>query len=294
MFREYNPNPLFGSDYYDLRSFLLKLDDPNYPFGRWDWMITHGYLEKEGLGKIGLWEENGTIVAIATYDTILGKAFLLTLPAYRDLKEDMLLYAKDHLCETNGDFKVLIRDGDVHMQDIAARHAFYPTQDKELESYLPIDQSDLSYQLPEGFSITSLKDNYDLFRYGQVLWKGFNHELNGEGPFPAENHRNGPEGFERPNVNLDLKIAVVAANGDFVSYCGMWFDESSPYALVEPVATDPAYRKMGLGRAAVLEAVRRCGELGAKWAFVGSSQQFYYNIGFRPYSSSTYWSRKTS
>jgi predicted N-acetyltransferase YhbS len=49
---------------------------------------------------------------------------------------------------------------------------------------------------------------------------------------------------------------------------------------------------MGLGRAAVLEGLRRCAKLGAKRAFVGSSQQFYYNIGFRPYTSNTWWERK--
>jgi len=95
-------------------------------------------------------------------------------------------------------------------------------------------------------------------------------------------------------VNLDVKIAVVAPGGDWVSYCGMWQDAASRSALVEPVATDPAYRKMGLGKAAVLEGVRRCGLLGAKRAFVGSSQQFYYSIGFRPCATSTWWAKKRS
>lgn len=58
---------------------------------------------------------------------------------------------------------------------------------------------------------------------------------------------------------------------------------------MEPVATDPDYRKLGLGKAAALEGVKRCRDLGAKVAFVGSSQQFYYNIGFRPYSTKTWW-----
>jgi predicted N-acetyltransferase YhbS len=72
----------------------------------------------------------------------------------------------------------------------------------------------------------------------------------------------------------------------------MWFDERSKTALVEPVATEPAYRKMGLGKAAVLEPIKRCGALGAERALVGSSQQFYYNIGFRPYATSTWWKEK--
>jgi predicted N-acetyltransferase YhbS len=48
-----------------------------------------------------------------------------------------------------------------------------------------------------------------------------------------------------------------------------------------PVATDPQYRRMGLGRAAVLEGVRRCAALGARRAYVGSDQAFYQALGFR-------------
>lgn len=52
------------------------------------------------------------------------------------------------------------------------------------------------------------------------------------------------------------------------------------------------YRMMGLGKAAVLEGVIRCGKDGAKQAYVGSSQQFYYNIGFYPVSTETLWCKK--
>ena len=104
--------------------------------------------------------------------------------------------------------------------------------------------------------------------------------------------RNYETEWNRPNINLDLKIFVVAPNGDFVSHCGMWYDKTIDCALVEPVATEPAYRKMGLGKAAVLEGIKRCGKLGAKRAYAGSSQQFYYNIGFRPYKTSRWWEEK--
>jgi len=288
LFRKYNPSPLFGEDYYALRNFLIKLDNHNYHFGRWDWMITGGWLDVSGLPKIGFWEDNGKLVAVATYDSSLGKAFILAEVGYDNLKQEMLLYAKDALTK-EGKFQVLILDGDMQFQDIAARNGFKPTQEKECDAIYPIETDKIAYTLPEGFSITSMGKTFNLYKYGQVLWKGFNHELNGEGTFSPDDERNGIAGFDRPNVNLDLKIAVVAPTGDFVSYCGMWQDDASQSVLVEPVATDPAYRKMGLGRAAVLEAVRRCGKLGAKRAFVGSDQQFYYSIGFRPYATSTFW-----
>ena len=290
-FRRYDNRSLFCEDYHKLREFLLRLDDPNYHFGRWDWMITHDWLDASGLPAIGLWEESGDIVAAATYDCALGSAYLLTDSEHHHLYEEMLVHAEKALAK-DGDFRVLIKEGDENFQNIAATHGFFPTTKKECDAVYPINLGSISYQLPEGFSITSMADTYDLYKYGQVLWKGFNHEANGEGPFSPDDAKNGSAGFERPNVDLSLKVAVVAPNGDFVSYCGMWYDTRSRSALVEPVATDPAFRMMGLGKVAVLEGIRRCGEQGAERAFVGSSQQFYYNIGFRPYTTHTWWKKK--
>lgn len=256
-------------------------------------MITHSMLDLSGIPRIGLWLHNGIVIAAATYDCSLGSAFLLALPEYAYLYEEMLRYAKTNL-HKNGRFRVMIPDHDSDLQEIAAQNSFYPTQDRDFDAVYPIDLQKITYSLPEGYRITSMKENFDIYQYGRVLWQGFNHEVNGEGPFnpsPEDLAKNELE-FKRPNVNLDLKIAVVAPNGDFVSYCGMWQDAGSSFALVEPVATDPAYRKMGLGRAAVLEAVRRCGKLGAQKAFVGSSQSFYYHIGFRPYATATWWEQK--
>lgn len=84
-----------------------------------------------------------------------------------------------------------------------------------------------------------------------------------------------------PNFRLDLTIVMVAPTGEYVSFCGMWYEPQNHFAYVEPVATDPDYRRMGLGKAAVLEGVRRCVELGATVAYVGSGQEFYRAIGFR-------------
>jgi hypothetical protein len=68
-FRTYVNDTKFGEDYYKLRYFLITLNDGSYHFGRWDWMITHPFLDEKGLDKIGIWEDNDEIVALATYDT---------------------------------------------------------------------------------------------------------------------------------------------------------------------------------------------------------------------------------
>ena len=86
--------------------------------------------------------------------------------------------------------------------------------------------------------------------------------------------------FDTPKARRDLKIAVEASDGSFVSFCGMFYEPTGQFAYVEPVATDPDYRRMGLGKAAVLEGIRRCGAEGATVAYVGSDQPFYLAMGF--------------
>jgi|GEM_PF-5536742 len=56
-----------------------------------------------------------------------------------------------------------------------------------------------------------------------------------------------------PKARRDLKIAVAAPNGEFVAFCGMFYAPAHRFAYVESVATDPDFRRLGLGKAAVLE-----------------------------------------
>ena len=97
--------------------------------------------------------------------------------------------------------------------------------------------------------------------------------------------------FDTARGRRDLKIVTVAPNGDFASFCGMFYEPQHRVAYVDPVATDPRYRRLGLGRAAVLEGIRRCGALGATVAYVGSDQQFYRSIGFTKVYDSECWVR---
>lgn len=293
--RHYTSEPGITEDYFEVRKFFLTRDGTDFPFGRWDWMITHGWLDVGSLPRIGLWEECGRIVAVATFDTQPGEAFICALPEYGHLKSAMLRYSIENIT-VNGKLDVIIADADSELQEAAAQAGLEPTPRWEYDAVFPIrDPGGIVYRLPEGFQMTDMKENFDIYRYGQVLWKGFNHEADGEGIFKFTDGKRAALTAEmlRPNVDLGLKIAAVAPNGDFASYCGMWFDPASENALVEPVATDPAYRKLGLGKAVVLEGVRRCGLLGAKRAYVGSCQQFYYSIGFRPCKTYTRWRKKT-
>ncbi len=291
-FRKYTGIAGITEDYFKVREFFIKLRYAEFTYVRWDWMITHLSLDKSAVGRIGVWEDDGEVVGVATFDTRLGDSYCMVLPEYAYLKREMLAYARDNL-KGNGNSSVVISDQDLYFQNIAASMGFNPITRKEYDAAFYLDNTSTAYELPEGFHITTMKETYDLYQYLRVLWKGFNHELDGEGPFQYTKEKEiaAHEEMVRPNVDLDLKVAVVAPDGNFVSYCGMWYDPRAGFAVIEPVATDPDYRRMGMGKAAVLEGIRRVGELGAKVAYVGSSQQFYYSIGLRPYATSTIWEK---
>ncbi|MGE5653347.1 MAG: GNAT family N-acetyltransferase, partial [Bacillota bacterium] len=129
--------------------------------------------------------------------------------------------------------------------------------------------------MPEGFQLLSLSEEIDIHKVNRCLWRGFNHPGEPGGDLSGPRLRQ-----SAPHFDQSLNIVVKAPNGDYAAYSGIWYDPKIRVAYVEPVATDPDYRRMGLGKAAVLECIRRCAERGATIANVGSGLPFYQAIGF--------------
>jgi len=289
-FRNYSAEPFFTDDYIKVREFLMrinkeKLYTPRFLWGAWEWAVTHGSREQNHLDKIGLWEDDGKLVALAAYECPLGEGFLIVDEAYSYLKPEIIAYAKKAL-HNNGKLQILLSDGDYEFERAAMEQGFCPTQSKDHSSVLDIKKLQ-SFALPDGFSFVSMADGWDWRQYNSVMYRGFGHK--GEPSHDAETINMRKQMLSSPMLNPELVIAVTTTDGNYASHCGMWYNPNDFYCYIEPVVTDPEYRGMGLGKAAVLEAVRRCGELGARQAVVCSGQQFYYNIGFYPVHSMTYW-----
>ena len=231
-FKSFTGLPGFTSDYLRVFDFLVRINRPivrteGFLWGRWEWMFSLQYLDTTNLHKIGIWETDGRIAALATYEQTIGDAWFCIDPDFAYLKEEMLVYAKENLAK-EGKIRALIRDTDAEFQCFAARLGFKPSQDAEKNALLPIKESSLDYDLPEGYKIISLTDEYDLKKYNRVLWRGFNHE--GDPPETEEALDYRKLELSGPHVDLNLKIAVKSPNGDFAAYCGMWHLPGSDYA----------------------------------------------------------------
>ena len=267
--------------------------DGNWIEPAWEYMHGHPFLDSSALGKIGIWEDDGKIVAIAHYESQLGEAFFQFHPGYKHLIQEMLDYAEGNLHSvSNKDGRKFLRayvnDSEVEFLSLVMAQGY--TRDAEGDRPMArfvIPDSFPPICLPEGFRLKSLAEDCNWSKVNRVLWRGFNHV--GEPPTGDGQLEERKKMFDTPTAQRDLKIIVKAPNGDFVSLCGMFYEPIHHFAYVEPVATDPAYRRLGLGKAAVLEGIRRCGALGATVAFVGSDQEFYLSLGFDVIYTSQCW-----
>lgn len=279
----------------DMRSvcdFLIRINEktavtPHYLWGRWAWQFGP-YMNMEHVGCMGVAEEDGKIVGLAAYESDVGKVYLCADAEYPQVKARLIEHAAERM-RADGRVRISLPDGDLEYQQAAIRMGFLPTGEKT--AVARIDAVDLQYALPEGYRIISFAEpEFDAERYYEAIWRGFDNKRPRNARELESMARR--DEFQALHYDRALRVIVVAPNGDYAAHCGMFCLPGSEYAYVEPVFTLPEYRRLGLGRAAVIEGVKRCAEIGAKCAYVGSSQQFYYSIGFYPFQNETWWEKR--
>jgi GNAT superfamily N-acetyltransferase len=292
-FRQYNDL----SDYKLVDDFLIEHYKPgnldgNWIEPAWEYGHCHPMLDKSSLEKFGIWEDDGKIVAVTHYEWHLGEVFFQFHPGYRFLMQEMLDYAECHLFGTSKDGKrfvqAFINDYDCDSQSLIQSKGYKKVEDgtRPMHKFV-VPNPFPEITLPEGFLLKSLADDPNWEKVHRVLWRGFDHA--GEPPAGNDELESRRKMFNTPNGRRDLKIIVEAPNGDFVSFCGMFYEPTGKFAYVEPVATDPDYRRLGLGKAAVLEGIRRCAALGATLAFVGNDLPIYRAVGFEKVYDTECW-----
>lgn len=274
-----------------VRTYSMCGRHVNWLQPRWEYMHFHPLIREIDLAVIGVWEADGRIVAVVHPEHAIGTAYFEMDPNYSYLKEDMLRHAEEKIATSYNGVRFLqiyINDADEELRDIASGLGYVKTDKCEPMSHFPIPSVFPSVRAPDGFRLLSLDKNNNLEKIGRVLYRGFNH---GDTPLPGDV---ADRRFMQsaPNFRGDLNIVVQAQNGDFVSYCGIWYEPVHRIAYVEPVATDPDYRRLGLGRAAVLEGIRRCSAVGAKVACVGTAKPFYVSLGFKQVYNRSAWRKE--
>ncbi|MBE6049698.1 MAG: GNAT family N-acetyltransferase [Clostridium sp.] len=285
-FVNYSKGERFGDNYKLLSEFFERYTgegmQENWHIGRLDWMLNHDYTNPELLHSIGVWKEDNEVVGTVIFDVEHPPVYFLCKPGYEHLYNDMYEYAKDTFktdkwCEKGNWIKTVIKDEQKVLAEFLKDKGFvfdgWPEDILELKCDA---NNKYNYSLPEGFSVTTFKNEKNYDKYAELLYKGFDHEGEESADVTYESVP-----FREPHWNDDLKILVKSPEGEWAAHCGMWYVPGTTTAYIEPVLTIPKYRKKGLAKAAIYEAINRCADLGAKRVIVISDMDFYYSIGFK-------------
>lgn len=251
-----------------LNSYLL----PQF----FEYAHTHPYFNHKRTHRFGLWEEDGQLIGIACYEMDVGESFLVTDRDHAFLLPEMLAYAEKELSVVKENRRILsvwVTDRERDKVELLEGEG-YTKVHREPVRIFSYSKPFIDVKLPAGYSIISLEEENDYRKIHECLWKGFDH-----GDSPDEDIDCRILMQSGPNFRRDLTTVIKAPNGEYACFAGMWLDEKNRYAYLEPLATVPGHRRMGLATAALTEGMKKTKALGATYCF-GGVHEFYTAIGF--------------
>jgi len=279
---DFEPVYRFLQETYDpvtLNSCLL----PQY----FEYAHAHSYFNHKLTHRFGLWEDGDAIVGIACYEMDLGDCHMHVRPGYEALLPELLGWAEKELCAVKRGRRRLqfwITDKEPQKRELLQANGYKLKRTEPIKIF-DYNNAFPERTLPEGFALID-GTNLDYHKLHACFWKGFNH-----GPWPDRNVDGNIHGLNAPRADLSLMTIAVAPGGEYACALGMWHDERNKYTYLEPLATVPKYRRMGLATVALTEAMKKTKALGAEYCF-GGSREFYTAIGFEIKGNSEFWKKE--
>jgi ribosomal protein S18 acetylase RimI-like enzyme len=239
--------------------------------------------------KTGLWEtEDGEIAGVTHLEHPdpthpgYGEFFIERHPEYLNLLPEMVDFAEAELIDPNTNHLFIYVDPkDEPLLKLLSARGFEPdTASQGIESEFDLVNTALPDEthLPEGFQLQSMADENDLAQRCKAFGRGFNHPDSLEWP--------SLKSYEilqqAPDYRKQQDIVIKSPNGEYAAFSLIWHDAPNHLATLEPVGTQPEFRRMGLAREAVYEGMRRMSRKGVTRVVVSSDQAFYKAIGFVP------------
>ena len=94
---------------------------------------------------------------------------------------------------------------------------------------------------------------------------------------------------ETPDYRPDLDLYVLSKDHEIAAFATMWYDQQNRIGILEPVGTIPQYRRMGLGRACIMQLANQVRQEDGLKIYVGSTQDFYQRLGFQAIGVYSVW-----
>ncbi|MEV6871716.1 GNAT family N-acetyltransferase [Amycolatopsis sp. NPDC051128] len=241
------------------------------------------HLGREPEWPTALWEAEGEVVAWG-WAELPNSLALLVDPAWPDLAATVLDWFSGIAAAPQTTVTVL--DAEKHLIAALERHGYIRRNFPYFNWYMAHPLTELPQpDLPERYRARPVRGEEDLAGRVAVHRAAWHPSRVTEGSY-----RNVMAAWP---YRADLDWVVEAPDGSLVANCLIWLDERNKVGELEPVGTDPRFRRRGLARAVCLAAMHALREAGARHAVVYPVQghpdhpapvPLYEGLGFRPYA----------
>ncbi len=242
---------------------------------------------------VRIWKKNdGTVCGFALVDLSVWGLFYLISPSEEggELEQEMLSWACNRASHISRGESITLRCRRVR-EDNSKRISSLERQgfrcDTDRQGLRMVRRLDLPLDeplIPQGFKIRHLSGPDDIDAYVALVNSAIPKATS------VEAHQ---RWIETPEYIPELDLIAVADDGTFAAFCQSYYDplelarSMRKEGWTDPIGTAPAYRKKGLARAIVLEALWSLKSKGIEDAVLGvagsnkAARKLYESIGYR-------------
>lgn len=290
-------------DFRRVRSLLIETY-PITPVGfnweirRWDGLRYYNSdpaLNPSWRETIRLWEtQEGKIVGVVHPES-QGDAHLELHPDYRQIEEEMVIWAEENLAIPTDDgmhrrLGISVFEYDTPRRLLLESRGYEKRDSGGVFRRMRFGSRPIpDAPIADGYTLrtTHPDDDRDCQAIADILNASFKRTFHNAGEFRT---------FTKHAAcfRSDLDLVAVAPDGSFGSYVGVPYDETNRIGIFEPVCTHPDHLRKGLARTLMLEGLRRLRAIGATDVYVGTgdmepANRLYDSIGFtEAYRGSTW------
>lgn len=272
-------------DFWHIRAFLREVfllnnrREITWQVARWDYWRWHGsenLLHYRLEDVIFLWETIDRRIAAVLNPEDRGDAFLQVHPDFdsRELKEELVETAAQCLSRVDAEGRqsstIWVHQQDTLCQHILRQYGYQKGDWHEYQHRRSLDTPIADVPLAPGYTVRPLGDVDELPARSWLSWRAFH-------PDEPDERYEGWEWYHNiqriPQYRRDLDIVAVAPDGELAAFCTVWYDDVTRTGYFEPVGTSPDHQRLGLGKAVMVEGMKRLKRLGGTLATVAGFSQ---------------------
>jgi len=268
-------------DYWQIRNFLREVFllnsrlEHSWHVARLDYWRWHFILNCLSCGPVervtSIWESADGDIAAVLHPISQNEIRLHVHPGYRtgELEGEIFATAEKRLSAwSEGEISNLyvpIFEDDTLRKEVLTRMGYERRPGwghhwrRDLDTHVP------EASLPQGYTIRSMGDINEHPSRSWASWRAF-HADEGD-----ENYDGDWSWYQNiqasPLYRRDLDIVSVAEGGDIASFCTIYYDDYTRSAVCVLVGTAAEHWRRGLGKAVILEGMRRLQALGCTRVF---------------------------